>query len=245
MPASTSCLSRRIFAAKPTLTTLPVRCFSVSSDSWWQARARSLSHEQQHQVDWQPFKTRGSVGGGARKGGPSPGYVTRASEEASGEPTDSLVNRGSRASGGSRSRPGRVIFSGIQPTGIPHLGNYIGALRQWKQYHEQSMNSQLQGGLQTEQYFSIVDLHALTAAIPREQRSILRKESYASLLAMGLTNRSSTAVFFQSDVSCTSKAYYNPCADLSGKIPHHSELMWILSTIASTGYLSRMTQWKV
>ena len=189
MPASISCSSRGVFAVRPKLITLSARCFSVSSDSCGQ----------QSQVNWQQLKAGGAVGGGVKRVGPSPGFVANSFEEASGQPSGSHE---SRASGGPPGRSGRVIFSGIQPTGIPHLGNYIGALRQWKQYHEQSMNPQLVGGLDTEQYFSIVDLHALTSAIPRQQRAILRKESYASLLAMGLTNQSSTAVFFQSDVNC-------------------------------------------
>lgn len=122
--------------------------------------------------------------------------------------------------------PGRVVFSGIQPTGVPHLGNYIGALRQWKNYHNESTSSNFAGSYSSEQYFSIVDLHALTASLPKEQRAHLRKESFASLLAIGLKNTGTTTVFFQSHVA------------------HHSELMWILSNVASTGYLSRMTQWK-
>ncbi|KAK5061472.1 hypothetical protein LTR84_008016 [Exophiala bonariae] len=120
----------------------------------------------------------------------------------------------------------QVVFSGIQPTGVPHLGNYIGALRQWKNYHDASFSVEATTRHSTEQYFSIVDLHALTASLPKEQRKQLRKESFASLLAIGLKNTGTTTVFFQSHVS------------------HHSELMWILSNVASTGYLSRMTQWK-
>ncbi|KAJ9611948.1 Tryptophan--tRNA ligase, mitochondrial [Cladophialophora chaetospira] len=78
----------------------------------------------------------------------------------------------------------------------------------------------------TKQYFSVVDLHALTSDIPGSERARLRKESFAALLAIGLKNNANTTLFFQSDVK------------------QHTDLMWILSTIASTGYLSRMTQWK-
>lgn len=95
----------------------------------------------------------------------------------------------------------RIVFSGIQPTGVPHFGNYIGALRQWKRYHEQSNDAKTSSGNVMEQYFSIVDLHALTASIPRADRLRLRKESYASLLSMGLRNTATTALFYQSDVS--------------------------------------------
>ncbi|KAM0741139.1 hypothetical protein ACQRIT_003996 [Beauveria bassiana] len=112
----------------------------------------------------------------------------------------------------------RVIFSGIQPTGVPHLGNYVGALQQWVQrQHEEPESTRL--------LYSIVDLHAIT--IPQKP-DVLRKakrEALASLLAIGI-DPSRCTLFYQSDVS------------------GHSELMWILSCTASVGYLSRMTQWK-
>ncbi|KIW26760.1 tryptophan-tRNA ligase [Cladophialophora immunda] len=120
----------------------------------------------------------------------------------------------------------RRAFSGIQPTGVPHLGNYLGALRQWKRLHDQSTDPKFAINYRYEQYFSVVDLHALTSDTPATERLRLRKESYAALLALGLHNNRNTTLFFQSDV------------------PQHASLMWILSTIASTGYLSRMTQWK-
>ncbi|EXJ86471.1 tryptophanyl-tRNA synthetase [Capronia epimyces CBS 606.96] len=120
----------------------------------------------------------------------------------------------------------RRVFSGIQPTGVPHLGNYLGALRQWKRFHDQSTDPNLVLDYEPQQFFSIVDLHSLTGDVSPQDRLRLRKESFASLLAMGLHNTAETTVFFQSDVWC------------------HAELMWILSTFASTGYLSRMTQWK-
>ncbi|KIV85555.1 tryptophan-tRNA ligase [Exophiala sideris] len=119
-----------------------------------------------------------------------------------------------------------IVFSGIQPTGVPHLGNYLGALRQWKLLHDNSAHPSLKGKKKPMQYFSVVDLHALTSEAPGPDRLRLRKESYAALLAIGLKNTRQTTLFFQSDVR------------------YHTELMWILSTIASTGYLSRMTQWK-
>jgi len=119
--------------------------------------------------------------------------------------------------------PNETIFSGIQPTGIPHLGNYLGALRQWKHFQDQKVDAKKPR--RHKLHFSVVDLHALTHDQSREERSQLCRESAASLLAIGLKPELSN-IFMQSDV------------------PAHSELMWILSTIASTGYLSRMTQWK-
>ena len=111
----------------------------------------------------------------------------------------------------------KVIFSGIQPTGVPHLGNYLGALRQWKTLQDSPENHEC--------YFSVVDLHALTEPKSPSSLSQWRLETLAALLAIGLSPSQST-IFFQSTV------------------PQHAELMWILSTIASTGQLSRMTQWK-
>ncbi|CZR59305.1 related to mitochondrial tryptophanyl-tRNA synthetase [Phialocephala subalpina] len=114
--------------------------------------------------------------------------------------------------------PPQVIFSGIQPTGIPHLGNYLGALQNWVKLQ----NSSPPG---TKLLYSIVDLHAITVPQNPEQLRRWKRESLATLLAVGLDERKAV-LFFQSDVQA------------------HSELMWILSCTASMGYLSRMTQWK-
>ncbi|OJD38893.1 tryptophan-trna ligase [Diplodia corticola] len=121
------------------------------------------------------------------------------------------------SSSASPSRPG-VIFSGIQPTGIPHLGNYLGALQQWVKLQNDAVPS-------TTLIFSIVDLHAITLRQDPRQLRQWRKEMLAALLAVGLDPKRSI-IFNQSAV------------------PAHSELMWILSCQASMGYLSRMTQWK-
>ncbi|KAF2106766.1 tryptophanyl-tRNA synthetase [Lophiotrema nucula] len=110
------------------------------------------------------------------------------------------------------------IFSGIQPTGVPHLGNYLGALRQWVKLQNEADNK-------TNLYFSIVDLHAITVHQNAEQLRRWRKEMLVSLYAVGL-DPARSVIFCQS------------------MVPQHSELMWILSCHASMGYLSRMTQWK-
>ncbi|KAJ6024513.1 hypothetical protein N7540_005310 [Penicillium herquei] len=122
------------------------------------------------------------------------------------------------SSSSSTSTPAPVIFSGIQPTGVPHLGNYLGALHQWVKLQNEATP-------ETKLLFSIVDLHALTVPQEAAQLRKWRKEAFATLLAVGLDPKRST-IFYQSDV------------------PTHAELMWILSTVASMGYLSRMTQWK-
>ncbi|GAQ41198.1 tryptophan--tRNA ligase MSW1 [Aspergillus tubingensis] len=112
----------------------------------------------------------------------------------------------------------KTIFSGIQPTGVPHLGNYLGALREWVKLQDDASDG-------TRLYFSIVDLHALTVPQESAQLRQWRKEALATLVAAGLDPDRST-IFYQSSVAA------------------HAELFWILCTVASMGYLSRMTQWK-
>src|SRR5438270_3766101 len=106
------------------------------------------------------------------------------------------------------------IFSGIQPTGRKHLGNYIGAITQY-----------VAGQDRGESIYCIVDLHALTVAYDPVQ---LRQSAYdtaAILLAAGLDPE--RCIFFrQSDV------------------PEHPELTWLLSSVCSFGDLNRMHQFK-
>ena len=112
----------------------------------------------------------------------------------------------------------KVIFSGIQPTGVPHLGNYLGALQRWVELQNEAAED-------TTLIYSLVDLHAITIRQDPAQLRRWKNESFAMLLAVGLDPKRSI-IFHQSAV------------------PGHAELMWILSCQASTGYLSRMTQWK-
>jgi tryptophanyl-tRNA synthetase len=106
------------------------------------------------------------------------------------------------------------IFSGIQPTGRKHLGNYIGAITQYVAGQERG-----------EGIFCVVDLHATTVAYePAQLRSTVYDTS-ALLLAAGLDP--ARCIFFrQSDVV------------------EHPELSWLLSSVASFGELNRMTQFK-
>ncbi|OCT93577.1 tryptophan--tRNA ligase, mitochondrial [Xenopus laevis] len=108
------------------------------------------------------------------------------------------------------------VFSGIQPTGIPHLGNYIGALQSWVQLQEQ-YNTVL---------YSIADLHSIT--VPQDpgtlRASIL--DMAACLLACGI-NPSKSCIFQQSQVT------------------EHAELAWILSCLTSMPRLRHLPQWKV
>jgi tryptophanyl-tRNA synthetase len=121
------------------------------------------------------------------------------------------------------------IFSGIQPTGVPHLGNYLGALKRWSMLQKGDSFPSASGEqitIETESLYCMVDLHALTvhqepAAL---QKSLL--DTTASLLACGI-NPQCSIIFRQSAIS------------------HHSFLAWILGTMTPMGMLSRMTQWKV
>jgi tryptophanyl-tRNA synthetase len=106
------------------------------------------------------------------------------------------------------------IFSGIQPTGQKHLGNYIGAIAQY-------ISSQERG----EGIFCIVDLHAITVAYdPSELRERLY-DTTAILLAAGLDS-ARCILFRQSDV------------------PEHTELTWLLSSVTELGRLQRMHQFR-
>jgi tryptophanyl-tRNA synthetase len=108
----------------------------------------------------------------------------------------------------------RRVFSGIQPSGEVHLGNYLGAIRNWVDL--------------TERYdciYCIVDLHAIT--IPYEAAELPERvfDLAVSLVASGLEPERCT-LFVQSHV------------------PEHSELQWLLTTVTPLGDLTRMTQFK-
>ncbi len=106
------------------------------------------------------------------------------------------------------------IFSGVQPTGNLHLGNYLGAIRNWVAYQ----NSY-------ESIFCVVDLHAIT--VPQDPAALRQstREVAASLIASGIDIEESI-LFNQSQVTC------------------HAELSWIFNCVARLGWLNRMTQFK-
>jgi tryptophanyl-tRNA synthetase len=110
----------------------------------------------------------------------------------------------------------KKIFSGVQPTGNLHLGNYLGAIKNFVDLNNDSNN---------ECVFCVVDLHAITVKQnPKELKSNIQ-ETVATFIASGIDpNRS--IIFNQSGV------------------PAHSEGAWILSCIARMGWLNRMTQFK-
>ena len=106
------------------------------------------------------------------------------------------------------------IFSGIQPSGELHIGNYLGAVKNWVQLQERY-----------ESIFCIVDYHAITAAYEPETLRRRRREMAVSLLAAGIDPAKAT-LFIQSQV------------------PEHTELAWIFNTVTPLGELERQTQFK-
>jgi tryptophanyl-tRNA synthetase len=95
-----------------------------------------------------------------------------------------------------KSPANQVIFSGIQPTGVPHLGNYLGALKQWVNLQDTAPSG-------TKLLYSIVDLHAIT--VPQDPARLRRhkREVLATLLAIGI-NPERSSLFYQSSVRCRS-----------------------------------------
>ncbi|MDR1559518.1 MAG: tryptophan--tRNA ligase [Clostridiales bacterium] len=108
----------------------------------------------------------------------------------------------------------KAIFSGMQPTGMPHLGNYLGALKNWVALQDEYRC-----------VYCIVDMHSLTV---RQDPAVLRRRSRELLqmyIAMGL-DPEKAIIYFQSHVS------------------GHAELAWILNCFTYMGELGRMTQFK-
>lgn len=131
----------------------------------------------------------------------------------------------------------KTVLSGIQPTGIPHLGNYLGALQQWVRIQDEATAD-------TDLLYSVVDLHAMTISYHPDQLRLWKRQTLAALLAVGLKPDRST-IFFQSAVRFSTQRPIRAGSLTWSQVPAHTELMWILSCAASIGYLSRMTQWKV
>ncbi|MEK9159147.1 MAG: tryptophan--tRNA ligase [Patescibacteria group bacterium] len=107
------------------------------------------------------------------------------------------------------------ILSGIKPTGRPHLGNYLGAIRQHIALQNQD----------NECLYFVADYHALTTVRNADEMREYRREVALSYLSLGLDPEKVT-FFYQSDV------------------PQHAELAWILSTVAPQGLLERAHAWK-
>ena len=110
----------------------------------------------------------------------------------------------------------KKIFSGVQPTGNLHLGNYLGAIKNFVELNNDNKN---------ECVFCVVDLHAITVTQDPKQLRNNIQETVATFLASGIDPKKSI-IFNQSKVSA------------------HSEAAWILSCVARMGWLNRMTQFK-
>ncbi len=108
----------------------------------------------------------------------------------------------------------KIIFSGIQASGNLHLGNYLGAIKNWVSMQKEYYN-----------YYCVVDLHTIT--VPQDP-DVLRKKTreVAGLLFAAGINEEDSVVFIQSHVTA------------------HAELAWILNCITPMGWLHRMTQFK-
>lgn len=108
----------------------------------------------------------------------------------------------------------KLIFSGLQPSGDIHIGNYLGAIQQWVE-----LSREIDG------FYSVVDYHAITA---NHDRELLRKRSVDAALqfiAAGV-DLDRSEIFIQSTV------------------PEHTELAWIFNSVTPMGLLERMTQFK-
>jgi tryptophanyl-tRNA synthetase len=106
------------------------------------------------------------------------------------------------------------LFSGIQPTGTIHIGNYFGALKNWVKLQDSYTC-----------FYSVVDLHAITVVYDDKDLASTTLKTANLLLACGIDPEKSTLM-------------------VQSHIPFHSQLMWLLSCIAPYGDLTRMTQFK-
>ena len=111
------------------------------------------------------------------------------------------------------------IVSGIQPTGNLHLGNYLGAIRNWVAMQDEAATT---GG---QCFFFLADLHAISQPHVPAELAANTREMTAALVACGVDPAKST-LFNQTQV------------------PAHVELQWLLNGTARVGWLNRMTQWK-
>ncbi len=106
------------------------------------------------------------------------------------------------------------VFSGIRPSGKLHIGNYLGAIKQWVKLQEQQ-----------ECIFCIVDLHAITT--PYEPKNLQKQILETAIAYLGAGLDPKKCIFF-----------------VQSKIKEHTELTWLLNTIIPVGELTRMTQYK-
>ena len=108
----------------------------------------------------------------------------------------------------------KVVFSGVQPTGNVHLGNYVGAFKNWVAKQDEKIN-----------YFCVVDLHSITVPQEPDDLRFQTRSLTAWLMAVGL-DPDKVTLFVQSHVSA------------------HAEGCWLLNCVTPLGWLHRMTQYK-
>ena len=130
-----------------------------------------------------------------------------------------------------------TVLSGIQPTGVPHLGNYLGALRNWVRLQDgwnpdaaggkSRDEPDLQGDSKLRTLYSVVDLHAITTPHSPAQLRADALDVTATLIACGLDPGSGSTTLFQ-----------------QSHVREHAELAWLLSCRTPLGWLNRMTQFK-
>src|SRR5438552_5584127 len=106
------------------------------------------------------------------------------------------------------------VLSGMQPTGNLHIGNYLGALKNWVKIQSDY-----------ECIFCIVDLHAITVHQPPDELRAKIEETAALLLAAGIDPKQSSVM-------------------VQSAVPAHAELAWMLTCVTPVGWLERMTQYK-
>ena len=111
------------------------------------------------------------------------------------------------------------IVSGIQPTGNLHLGNYLGAIRNWVRMQDEAQSA---GG---QCLYFLADLHAISMPHEPAQLAANTREMVAALVACGVDPERS--ILFN-----------------QAQVPQHAELQWLLNGTARMGWLNRMTQWK-
>ncbi len=109
----------------------------------------------------------------------------------------------------------KTVFSGIQPTGELHLGNYLGAIRNWVK-----LQDEYRGAI-----FCVVDYHALTQPYDAKELAKITFEMVTEILALGV-DPEKALLFVQS------------------MVPEHTELCWVFSNVVGVGHLERMTQFK-
>ncbi|MGC8535817.1 MAG: tryptophan--tRNA ligase, partial [Rhizomicrobium sp.] len=109
------------------------------------------------------------------------------------------------------------VLSGMQPTNTLHLGNYLGALKNWVALQERM-----------ECLYCVVDLHAIT-----------QDSGYGKAEALRHATREVAAAYIAAGIDPDKSPVFN-----QARVPEHSELSWILSCVARLGWLDRMTQFK-